>query len=149
MIYIIDGYNVLHTREPDGITRDQLEDKRQSLVEEVISYIAAAGDEAIIVFDSTVAESPECHPVPNTAVTVCYSSKSMIADILIGKLVQQKLAATRDGIKVVAPTGRCRKRLDETGRARYAKAFSGGNKNFKRLYYLPKRIKCAGSLNIK
>ena len=40
MIYIIDGYNVLHTREPDGITRDELEDKRQALVEEVISYIA-------------------------------------------------------------------------------------------------------------
>lgn len=102
MIYIIDGYNVLHTREPDGITRDQLEDKRRALVEEVISYIASAGDEAIIVFDSTIAESPECHPVPNTAVTVCYSSKSMIADILIGKLVQQKLAATKGGIKVVS-----------------------------------------------
>jgi len=102
MIYIIDGYNVIRTRHPGEIAREDLEDARQSLVEEVISHIAMAGGEAFIVFDSKVAESPECHPVPNTAVTVCYSSASMIADIVIGKLVQDKLAATKDDLRVVS-----------------------------------------------
>ena len=102
MIYIIDGYNVLHTHATHGITREQLEDKRQSLVEDVINYTASTGDEAIIVFDSTGAENSECNKVPNTAVTVCYSSASMIADILIGKLVQEKLSSTMAGIRVVS-----------------------------------------------
>ncbi|MHB8793833.1 MAG: NYN domain-containing protein [Thermoleophilia bacterium] len=102
MIYIIDGYNVAHVLESGGITRGELQDKRESLVESVISYIATTGDEAIVVFDSTAAETTECHRIPNTAVTVCFSSASMIADILIGKLVQEKLASTNVEIRVVS-----------------------------------------------
>jgi len=102
MIFIIDGYNVLHTRIEGEISPDELEEKREALIEEVVSYIATEGDEAIFVFDSSVARTPECHQVPNTSVTVCYSSASMIADILIGKLVQEKLASTQDEIKVVS-----------------------------------------------
>ncbi len=102
MIYIIDGYNVMHSMEPGGIARAELEARRQALVEDVVSFTAMAGAEAIIVYDSTVAETPECHAVPNTSVTVCYSSASMIADILIGRLVQQKLAGTNDDIRVVS-----------------------------------------------
>lgn len=102
MIYIIDGYNVSHALDSGDYGKGDLEDKRQALVEAVISYIATTGDEAIVVFDSTTAENTECHKVPNTAVTVCYSSASMIADILIGKLVQEKLASTKADIRVVS-----------------------------------------------
>jgi len=102
MIYIIDGYNVAHIKESGGITKGDLEDKRQALVEEVINFIATTGDEAIVVFDSTGAENTESHQIPNTAVTVCYSSASMIADILIGKLVQEKLSSTKADIRVVS-----------------------------------------------
>jgi predicted RNA-binding protein with PIN domain len=102
MIYIIDGYNVMHTREADGINKGELEDKRRFLVEEVISYIASSGDEAIVVFDSSEAESPESHAIPKTPVTVCFASSSESADIIIGKLVQQKLAGTKDEVRVVS-----------------------------------------------
>ncbi|MBI5870259.1 MAG: NYN domain-containing protein [Actinobacteria bacterium] len=102
MIYIIDGYNVAHVQESGSITKGELEDKRQSLIESVVSYIATTGDEAIVVFDSTTAETTECHQVPNTSVTVCFSSASMIADILINKLVQEKLASTQADIRVVS-----------------------------------------------
>jgi len=102
MIYIIDGYNVAHVKESGGINKGDLEDKRQELVEAVISYVATTGDEAVIVFDSTGSDSTQCHKVPNTSVTVCYSSASMIADIFIGKLVQEKLASTSADIRVVS-----------------------------------------------
>ncbi len=102
MIYIIDGYNVLHTRETDGMTKNQLEAKRHELVEETISFMASTGDEAYIIFDSSVSDSPVSHRIADTAVTVCFSSASESADILIGKLVQQKLAATKDEVRVVS-----------------------------------------------
>jgi len=102
VIYIIDGYNVMHAREPGGINKGELEDKRRALVEEVVSFIASSGDGAIVVFDSTITEIPECHPVPNTPVAVCFASASEGADIIIGKLVQQKLAATKEDIRVVS-----------------------------------------------
>lgn len=103
MICIIDGYNVMHALEEGaGIAADNLEEKRHTFIESVVNQSATSGDETIIVFDSTVSRSPERHPVPDTPVTVYFASASESADIIIGKLVQQKLAGTREDIRVVS-----------------------------------------------
>ena len=102
MIYIIDGYNVMHTREAGDISTDELDDKRRILVEEIVSYMAAQGGKTFVVFDSHKSEAAESYEIPNTPVTVCFASASESADIIIGKLVQQKLAATKELIRVVS-----------------------------------------------
>jgi predicted RNA-binding protein with PIN domain len=102
MIYIFDGYNVMHTRAEGEIRREELEDKRKAFIEDVINYLAATGDRGIIVFDSALSEATECQALPNTSVTVCYSSRLESADLFIAKLVQKQLSATRDRIKVVS-----------------------------------------------
>lgn len=102
MLYIIDGYNVMHFREGGGIEAADLEHKRAELVEEVVSFAAAEGAEAVIVFDSRRSRSTGCKQVPRTGVTVCYASKQVNADILIGKLVQEKMRSRNDRIRVVS-----------------------------------------------
>jgi predicted RNA-binding protein with PIN domain len=103
MIYIIDGYNVMHAIEDGlGIQAEDLEEKRQLFVESVVSLTAVSGDRAIIVFDSTVAENPEMNQLPGTSVSVWFSSRSESADILIGKLVQKELKGTRERVRVVS-----------------------------------------------
>lgn len=102
MIYIIDGYNVMHFLQDGDIPRDELEYKRNEFVEEVISFAAAAGVEAIVVFDSKRSQDIDCNQVPRTSVTVCYASRQMIADVLIGKLVQEKLRSQEGPIRVVS-----------------------------------------------
>jgi len=103
MICIIDGYNVMHSiEEGAGIAAEELEAKRKDFVESVISQAAASGDETYIVFDSASARSPQQHQVEGTPVTVYFASTSESADIIIGKLVQQKLSATKEEIRVVS-----------------------------------------------
>ena len=102
MIYIIDGYNVMHTREAGDISTERLDDKRRAFIEEVISYMAAEGADGFIVFDSHRARAADSQAIPDTRVTVWFASAAESADIIIGKLVQQKLASTGDRIRVVS-----------------------------------------------
>jgi predicted RNA-binding protein with PIN domain len=103
MIYIIDGYNVLHARESGGeIGADELEGKRQRFIEEMVSYSATSGARCYIVFDSRRSSSSRCVDLPHTDVTVCYSSRLESADLFIGKLVQKMLAETEGPIRVVS-----------------------------------------------
>ena len=102
MIYIIDGYNVLHYREEGDIPSGQLEEKRKAFVEEVVSFAASEGVEAIVVFDSKQSRETVCNKVPKTKVTVCYASKKLSADILIGKLVKEELRSREGRIRVVS-----------------------------------------------
>ena len=99
MLYIIDGYNLMHALAPGEITAGNLEDHRRDLVEQVINFAGLSGDRAAVVFDSANAEAATSEAVPSTAVTVHYASASESADILIGKLVQEELkkaAAARE-----------------------------------------------------
>ena len=103
MLYIIDGYNVMHAMEKgSGIARGDLEEKRHEFIESVISQSATSGDETFIVFDSTVAKAPESYRIPQTAVTVYFASASESADVFIGKLVRQHLASPGGRVRVVS-----------------------------------------------
>jgi len=103
MICIIDGYNVMHTKDEGAIiAAAELEEKRNAFIESVINNAASSGEETIIVFDSAKSRSPERYPISNTPVTINFASASESADIIIGKLVQQKLKSTRDDIRVVS-----------------------------------------------
>lgn len=102
MIYIIDAYNVMHLQEEGDIPAGELEFRRDRFVEEVVSFSAAEGVEAIAVFDSRRSRKPECRKLPHTQVTVCFASKQIIADVLIGKLVQEKLRSQAGRIRVVS-----------------------------------------------
>ncbi len=98
MLYIIDGYNLMHALAPGKITAANLEEQRRALVEQVINFVGESGDSAAVVFDSAQARGATAHQIPHTEVTVHYASAGESADILIGKLVQQELkkaAATR------------------------------------------------------
>lgn len=103
MIYIIDGYNVMHAMEDGaGIEAADLEEKRRNFIESVVGYAATSGDEAIIVFDSSVSKTPQSQRVNNTGVTVQFASAAESADIVIGKLVQEYLHGSGERIRVVS-----------------------------------------------
>src|SRR3990170_4296928 len=103
MIYIIDGYNVMHAMEEGGgIAAEDLEDKRSAFIESLISSSAASGDETLVVFDSHAATQPQKHRIKDTLVTVCFATASESADIIIGKLVQQYLSGSEGRIRVVS-----------------------------------------------
>ncbi|MHB8858152.1 MAG: NYN domain-containing protein [Thermoleophilia bacterium] len=151
MIYIIDGYNVLHAREAGEINTDELEDKRRILVEDVISFMASEGASAVVVFDSHQAESAESHGIPNTPVTVSFASAAESADIIIGKLVQQKLAGTSEDIRVVSgdwevQKGALMKRVERIP----PRDFLSGMKNFaKKVAFSPEMDKMRWKLEHK
>lgn len=102
MLYIIDGYNVMHFREEGEIPAADLEHKRNEFVEEVVSFAASEGVEAIVVFDSRRTRSTGCNRIQRTRVTVCFASKKISADIMIGKLVQKNLREQKGRIRVVS-----------------------------------------------
>lgn len=103
MIYIIDGYNVMHAiEEGRGIAAAELDEKRRQFVEAVVSHAAVTGVETVIVFDSAAARSPESHSLPGAMVTVFFASAKESADIIIGKLVQKYLSERRGRIRVVS-----------------------------------------------
>ncbi|MHB8169489.1 MAG: NYN domain-containing protein [Thermoleophilia bacterium] len=93
MLYIIDGYNLMHALAPGEITAANLEEQRRVLVEQVINFVGGSGDCAAVVFDSARARGATAHEIPHTAVTVHYASAAESADILIGKLVRRELDA--------------------------------------------------------
>jgi predicted RNA-binding protein with PIN domain len=103
MIYIIDGYNVMHVIEQgDGIAAADLDEKRRRFIEQVISHATVTGDKTTIVFDSALAKSPAFNSINGSDVAVVFASASESADIIIGKLVQQNLAASSERIRVVS-----------------------------------------------
>ncbi len=89
--YIIDGYNLLHAMEPGEVTAANLEQKRHSLIEEVVNFSAASGAEAVIVFDSSSSGRETANPVPGAPVGVRFATRKESADVVIGKLVRQAL----------------------------------------------------------
>lgn len=130
MIYIIDGYNVMHFREEGDIPRDELEYKRNEFVEEVVSFAAAEGVEALVVFDSKRSQDTDCKQIPRTSVTVCYASRQLIADVLIGKLVQEKLRSQEGPIRVVSADWEVQRgAMQERVERLHPRNFLSGDKN--------------------
>jgi predicted RNA-binding protein with PIN domain len=143
MIYIIDGYNVMHFQEEGEIAPGDLEYKRDGFIEEVVSFAAAEGVTAIVVFDSKRSQSTSCKQVPRTKVTVCYASKKISADILIGKLVQKNLREREGRIRVVSADwevqrGAMQERVERVHPRNF---YSGGKKNAKKLAIEPENDK--------
>ena len=91
MLYIIDGYNLMHALYPGEITAKNLEEKRQRLIEYVVNFIGAGGGQAEIVFDSSSAGKETVRHIPGTRVSVRFATRRESADIIIGKLVGEAL----------------------------------------------------------
>lgn len=103
MIYIIDGYNVMHfAAQGAGIEASDLEEKRRMLIEGAVSHSAFTGAETIVVFDAKQAKSPQRHRINGTQVTVIFASSSESADIIIGKLINEHLSRQTGDIRVVS-----------------------------------------------
>ncbi len=90
-LYIIDGYNLMHTLEPGKVTAANLEEKRLSLIEQVINFVGASGGEAVVVFDSSVSGKETVSQMRGAPVSVRFASRNESADIVIGRLVQEAL----------------------------------------------------------
>ncbi|MHB1003721.1 MAG: NYN domain-containing protein [Thermoleophilia bacterium] len=130
MIYIIDAYNVMHFQEEGDIPAGELEFKRDRFIEKVVSFTAAEGTEAIVVFDSRRSKEPDCRQLPHTRVTVCFASRQMIADVLIGKLVQEKLRSQEGRIRVVSADWEVQRgAMQERVERMHPRNFLSGNKN--------------------
>ena len=143
MIYIIDGYNVMHFREEGDIHPGDLEYKRNEFIEEVVSFAAAEGVAAIVVFDSKRSQSTSCNQVPRTKVSVCFASKKISADILIGKLLQKNLREQEGMIRVVSADwevqrGAMQERVERMHPRNF---YSGGKKTAKKLAIQPENDK--------
>ena len=89
VVYLIDGYNVLHALRAlegrgaaDRLEEGQLEDERHHLVDRISSFMGGSDDRAMVVFDSKKSEMQRVQSVASN-VEVYFASFSRSADSLI------------------------------------------------------------------
>ena len=89
VVYLIDGYNVLHALRaaegrpvPERLQEGQLEDERHHLVDRISSYMGGTNDRAIVVFDSQKASMQRAQSAARN-VEVYFASFSRNADSII------------------------------------------------------------------
>ena len=116
--YIVDGYNVLHALFP-GLQREQLEDRRRWLADQLAGFAALRGAQVTLVFDAHSQPRSTCERLAGTRVEVCFAGGSQSADEMIARRVADEPAdaaivvvsadyevqrtATRAGVRRMTP----------------------------------------------
>ena len=91
LLYIVDGYNVIHAVFPR--TRpDELAQRREWLVERLASLVALRGATAVVVFDVRHSSGVTCERRRGTAVEVCFAGGRYAADAFIARCIQKQPA---------------------------------------------------------
>lgn len=90
-LYIIDGYNVLHTSFA-GLPSGDLADRRDWLVERLTGFAALKGARVSVIFDVRGRAGVSCRQVAGTAVEVCFAGGHLAADALIARRIAEQPA---------------------------------------------------------
>ena len=97
---IIDGYNIINAWEDlRELAREDLEDSREKLIDEVIEYAEYNGYKAIVVFDAYNVKNSREKVEKRDHVTVVYTKEHQTADSYIEKFIST--LSQYDDIKVV------------------------------------------------
>jgi predicted RNA-binding protein with PIN domain len=91
LLYIIDGYNVLHAVFP-GLAAADLAVRREWLIERAASLAALRGADVHVVFDVRGRTGVECEPVAGTPVEVCFAGGRYAADAFIARRIAEQPA---------------------------------------------------------
>ena len=89
LMYIVDGYNVLHAVFP-RIAADELAERRAWLVEQMAGLAAVRGASAVVVFDVRQRANEACELVAGTAVEVCFAGGPYAADAFIARRIAEQ-----------------------------------------------------------
>ncbi len=85
-LYIVDGYNVLHALFAD-LRKEELEDRRRWLAEQLAGFAALRGAQVTLVFDAHSQPRATCERLAGTQVEVCYAGGSQSADEVIARRI--------------------------------------------------------------
>lgn len=97
---IIDGYNIINAWEDlRALAREDLEDSREKLIDEVIEYAEFSGYKAIIVFDAYNVKNSREKVEKREHITVVYTKEHQTADSYIEKFITT--LSEYDDVKVV------------------------------------------------
>ena len=116
--YIVDGYNVLHALFP-GMRREELEDRRRWLADQLAGFAALRGADVSLVFDAHFQPRSACERLAGTRVEICFAGGSQSADEVIARRIADEPAdaaivvvsadyevqrtATRAGVRRMTP----------------------------------------------
>ena len=91
LLYIVDGYNVLHVLFP-SIAPGELADRRDWLVERLTSFAALKGARVLVVFDVRGRRGVTSETVKGTGVEVSFAGGHLGADALIARRIAEQPA---------------------------------------------------------
>jgi len=91
LLYIVDGYNVLHAIFP-RLTAVDLAARRDWLIERSASLAALRGADVQLVFDVRGQTGVVCEPVAGTPVEVCFAGGRFAADAFIARRIAEQPA---------------------------------------------------------
>jgi predicted RNA-binding protein with PIN domain len=86
LLYIVDGYNVLHAAFT-SIAAGELEERRDWLVERLTSFAALRGANVVVVFDVRGRRGVDSHTVAGSQVEVAFAGGHLAADALIARRI--------------------------------------------------------------
>ena len=89
--YIVDGYNVLHALFP-GLQREQLDDRRRWLADQLAGFAALRGAQVTLVFDAHSQARSTCEQLAGTRVEICFAGGSQSADEMIARRIASQPA---------------------------------------------------------
>ena len=103
-ITIIDGYNVINAwPELKELARQNLEDARLALIEDLAEYMSMSGEEVIIVFDAYNLDRPKETIEEKYGMEIVYTKRFQTADTYIEKQILD--IGRRHNLKVVTDDG--------------------------------------------
>jgi predicted RNA-binding protein with PIN domain len=91
LLYMVDGYNVLHVIFPT-IVAGELGERRDWLVERLIGFAALKGAHVHVVFDVHGQRGTTTQTIPGTAVEVSFAGGRLGADALIARRIAEQPA---------------------------------------------------------
>jgi predicted RNA-binding protein with PIN domain len=91
LLYIVDGYNVLHAIFP-RMAADELEARRDWLVDRLAELASVRGARAVAVFDVRGRRTESCEQLGGTAVEVCFAGGPYAADAFIARRIAEQPA---------------------------------------------------------
>ncbi len=86
LVYIIDGYNVLHALFR-GVDKEELFARRDWLADRLASFAALQDARVVLVFDGTGSHSTSSEPIKGAAVEVVFAGGRFTADTLIARRI--------------------------------------------------------------
>jgi predicted RNA-binding protein with PIN domain len=90
-LYIVDGYNVLHALFR-GAGKEEIFARRDWLADQLASFAAVRGAQAVLVFDGHGPQSTSSVPVKGAPVEVCFAGGRFTADTLIARRIARQPA---------------------------------------------------------